>query len=85
MDRVTAGMATVDSLSVVAEKVAGKLPADSYLAEMVVGVVGKVADRHRVAYLLGANSLHTVHGPYPGWGIGFVEWDHSVPGLDTDS
>ena len=81
MDRVTAGMATAGSLSV-AGRVAGKLLADSHLAEMVVG---KVADRHKVAYLLRANSPHTVHYPYPGWGIGFVEWDHPVPGLDIDS
>ena len=84
MDRVTAGMATAGSLSV-AGRVAGKLPADSHLAEMVVGVVGKVADCHKGAYLVKANSPHTVHYPYPGWGIGFVEWDHSVPGLDIDS
>ena len=90
MDRVTAGMATAVG------RAAGKPPADSHLAEtvvgsrhlaeMVVGVVDGVADRHKVAYLMRVNSHHhTVYRPYPGWGIGFVEWGHPAPGLDIDT
>ena len=94
MDRVIAGMVIVGNLSA-AGKAVGKHPADSHfagrvvvgshLAGTVVVVVGGVADLHRVAYLIKVNSHHTRYCLYPGWGIGFVEWDRSAPGLDTDS
>ena len=91
MDKVTAGRVIAGNLSAV-----GKLPADSHLAEtvvgsllhpaeMAVGVVGRIAGHHKVAYLMRMNSQHTVYCLCPGWDIGFVEWDHPVPDMDIDS
>ena len=86
MDRVTVDRVIAGNVSA-----AGKLPAGNYFAEMEIGsrrlvemVVGVAADRYKAAAcLVRVDSHYIVCCLDPDWGIGFVEQDRSVPGLDT--